>query len=416
MFLRCPARRAALSIAVGALACGVSACRSARPQQPASGQPAIGVAYAGPATMNVRQDLAARSASVIEVKHGDRLEILEERRRLARVRTGDGVEGWVDSSLLLTAAEMDQLKRLAEHAKDLPSQGAAKVFDQLNVHTQPDRFSPSFAQIPEGGALEVLGHQLTPRGTTRPKTALVTKAVAAAKAPKKEARKGSAPALPLPRLAAALPNDWEKLSHPRAADLPGYAAPQPPTPLPADNWNLIRTKDGQAGWVLARMLYMLIPDEVAQYAEGKRIVAYLAIGDVQDGAQVRHNWLWATAASGTMSNEFDSLRVFVWSRTRHRYETAFVERNLTGYYPLQLADIPGDSQKGFSALTQEKDGLIYKRTYAFSGYHVRLISKTPASRLNLVPTGEPALLSDADAPNAQGTGWWRKWRVWFSAH
>ena len=41
--------------------------------------------------MNLRQDLAAKSAAVVEVKHGDRLDILETRRRLIRVRTREGV-------------------------------------------------------------------------------------------------------------------------------------------------------------------------------------------------------------------------------------------------------------------------------------------------------------------------------------
>jgi len=47
--------------------------------------------------MNLRQDLAAKSPGVTEVKHGDRLDIVEVRRRLVRVRTVDGIEGWVDA-------------------------------------------------------------------------------------------------------------------------------------------------------------------------------------------------------------------------------------------------------------------------------------------------------------------------------
>jgi len=49
----------------------------------------------------------------------------------------------------------------------------------------------------------------------------------------------------------------------------------------------VRTKDGSVGWVLARNLYMSVPDDVAQYAEGKRITAYLALGDVRDGNEVK---------------------------------------------------------------------------------------------------------------------------------
>lgn len=166
------------------------------------------------------------------------------------------------------------------------------------------------------------------------------------------------------------------------------------------------------------MLYMAIPDEVAQYAEGKRIAAYLPVGDVQDGDQLKHNWLWATATPGLKEGEFDGLRVFVWSKIRHRYETAFIERSLTGFYPLRLAEVPGDTQKGFSLLAQDKDGLLYQRTYAFSGYHVRLIAKVPASKNDMVPASGAAMLAGANSQSSHNGGWWQKvsaWpRSWFS--
>ncbi len=420
-FPGCPSaagpRRAALLLLLFALVWGAQSCGSSRAVPGVTDQPSIGVAYVGPATMNLRQDLAARSASIIEVRHGDRLDILETRRRLVRVRTSAGMAGWVDANLLLSAEQMEQLRNLAESARDLPSQGAATVFDQLNVHTEPNRFSPSFAQIPENGSVEVLGHKVTPRRPSRPKANLVARTAANAASAKKVSRKAGTSLLPFPSYGAAVPDDWERISRPRASDLPGFAALPAAPPPPSDDWNLVRTKDGRVGWVLARMLYMAIPDEVAQYAEGKRIAAYLPVGDVRDGDQLKHNWLWATATSGLYPGEFDGLRVFVWSKIRHRYETAFIERNLTGFYPLRLTEVPGDTQKGFSLLAQDKDGLLYKRTYAFSGYHVRLISKVPASRNDTVPASGGAILAGASPQATQG-GWWQKvsaWpRGWFS--
>ena len=80
------------------LICGAlttASCRSAKRSaggQSASGLPSIGTAYVGPVTMNLRQDLAAKSAGVTEVKHGDRLDIIEVRRRLVRERTVECVE------------------------------------------------------------------------------------------------------------------------------------------------------------------------------------------------------------------------------------------------------------------------------------------------------------------------------------
>ena len=403
--------------------------------------PVIGIAYVGPVSLNLRQDMAAKSPGVTEVKHGDRLDIIDVRRRLVRVRTVNGAEGWVDANLLLSAQQMDELRKLAEDSQKLPSQGAATVFETLNMHTEPNRPSPSFHQIPEGGAVDVLAHRATPRSAVRPKGAALVKAAATSKASKPKAPKKGAAAylLPLPS-APAPPANWEKISRPRASDLPDFAPPET-LPVSLDDWDLVRTKDGTVGWVLARMLYMAVPDDVAQYAEGKRITAYLALGDVRDGDEMKHNWLWTTADSSLKTAEFDSFRVFVWSKSRHRYETAFVERNVTGFYPVELADVTAaesgdknaggrktsgrnresdrdpsaDQEKGFSVIVQDKDGALYKRIYGFSGYHVRLITKTPVTRRDPLLTANDAPAADAGSSGiTEPGGWWqrimRRWR------
>ena len=218
-----PRRAALLLLICGALL--IAACHSSTRSAGGSELPAIGIAYVGPVSMNLRQDLAAKSPGVAQVKHGDRLDILEVRRRLVQVRTVEGIEGWVDANLLLSAQQMDDLRKLADDARKLPSQGAATVFEALNMHSEPNRSSPSFHQIPEGGSVDVLAHRATPRVTARPKAAALAKAVAAPKATKsKESKKAAAMLLP-PPAPPALPADWEKMSRPRASDLPGYEAP-----------------------------------------------------------------------------------------------------------------------------------------------------------------------------------------------
>ena len=396
--------------------------------------PVIGVAYVGPVSLNLRQDMAAKSPGVTEVKHGDRLDIIDVRRRLVRVRTANGAEGWVDANLLLSAQQMEELRKMAEDSQKLPSQGAATVFEALNMHTEPNRPSPSFHQIPEGGAVEVLAHRITPRSAVRPRGAALAKAAAPPKASKPKAPKKGAAVylLPLPAPPAP-PANWEKISRPRASDLPDFTPPETPA-VSLDDWDLVRAKDGTVGWVLARNLYMSVPDDVAQYAEGKRITAYLALGDVRDGDEVKHNWLWTTADSTLKTAEFDSFRVFVWSKSRHRYETAFIERNVTGFYPVELADVNAgelakqtgskktgsrnrerdrdqnaDQEKGFSVIVRDKDGTLYKRIYGFSGYHVRLVSKTPVTRRDTLLAMDVAPSADAGPSAAEKPGgWWQK--------
>jgi hypothetical protein len=349
----------------------LTACTSSPPQQPSSG-----VAYVGPITVNLRKDLASKSPTVAAVKHGDKLDVIELRRRFIRVRTAQGIEGWTDSNLLLTDQQMDDLRHLANDASKLASQGKATPFDVLNMHSAPARQSPSFFQIAENEPVDVIGHRLAPHSAPPEPVHLPAPAKRTVpKKPKAGARSTQAPPMPAP---PPLPRNWQDLSKPRASNIPGSPqAPPSASALQFDDWNLIRTRDGKVGWVLARMLTMSIPDEVAQYAEGHRITAYLPLGEVKDkeNKQSKHNWLWTTSSAGQHPFEFDSFRVFVWSTKRHHYETAFIERNVQGFYPIEATPLPGQEEKAFSVVLREKDGKLYKRTYGFSGYHVRMISK-----------------------------------------
>ncbi len=173
------------------------------------------------------------------------------------------------------------------------------------------------------------------------------------------------------------PPNWQELSRPRASDLPGYAPPAPKT-VGLDDWSLVRTKDGKVGWVLSRMLTMSIPDEVAQYAEGHRITAYLPLGDVKDKekSEVKHNWMWTTVNSGRI------LRVRQLSRFRVEHQASPLRDGLyraqcEGPFSGGNSRVPGQDEKSFSLVLEDKDGKLSTRTYAFAGFRVRLVSKTP---------------------------------------
>jgi uncharacterized protein YgiM (DUF1202 family) len=397
----------------------LAACSSHSPQ------PSTGIAYAGPALLNLRKDLASKSQNVGNAKHGDKLEVLETRRKFVRVRTPQGIEGWTDTNLLLTQQQMDDLHRLAVSVAKLPSQGAATVFDTLNMHAEPSRQSPSFYQIPESGLVDVIGHRVAPRYPAAAPAAPIRRTNASANAPPKKSKskaQGTLPPLP-PPTPPPPPRDWEQLSRPRAPQLPGYVAPVAKAASTAlDDWSLVRIRearspdgkadvkaDVKAGWVLSRMLQMSIPDEVAQYAEGHRITAYVALGEVKDKHtnEEKPNWLWTTASTGQLPYEFDSFRVFVWSTQRHRYETAHIERNIKGYYPVETEDVPGQGEKSFSLVLQDKDGQLYKRTYAFTGFRVRMISKTPYLSAPALPEVRGVRSFDPDpAPPAESS--WRQ--------
>ena len=200
------------------------------------------------------------------------------------------------------------------------------------------------------------------------------------------------PAAPTP------PDNWAALSVPKniaaTADA-NKADAKPAAPVPMDDWSFVRTSDGKAGWVLTRMLSMAIPDEVAQYAEGHRITSYFPLGQVQEGDVKKNNWLWTTIAKGLEPYEFDSFRVFVWSHKHHRYETAYIERNVTGHFPVRVNN-SGDSPS-FTLILENDDGQLVRKTYSFEGFRVRMVRKEP---FTAAPTEEVAKTEPGPATHA----------------
>ena len=352
---------------------------SCGPQQDRT--PAVGQAFVGPVSLNLRQDLSTKAPVSAVVRHGEPLDILEFKRRFIKVRTAGGIVGWTDIPQLLTPDQMADLRHLAEDYAAYPSQGAATTFEALNAHPLPSRNSPNFLQIPEGHKVDVIGHKVTPR--VQIATTLTAPPPRPKQARRKSKEKASAKVPPPPMPPAPKPPaNWQDLSktHELLAETKPnptapVSAPVVPAPLPKDDWTLIRTKDRRVGWVLSRMMNMAIPDDVAQYAEGHRITSYFPVGDVRDEDLLKHNWLWTTIGKGPRSYEFDSVRFFIWSRRHHRYETAFVQRDLVGHYPVQV-NMAGEAPT-FSIIVDDDDGKLIKKTYAFNGNRVNRIDTVP---------------------------------------
>jgi hypothetical protein len=365
------------------------ACRSGEPHAPA-----IGEAYAGPATLGLRRDIPLQSPVVATVRHGDRLEIVQRRRRFLKVRVPGGAEGWIEDHLLLSSEEIAALKEVERRALTLPSQGLASTYDQLNVHTEPNRLSPSFLQVKEGEKVDVVAHISAPRTPPERKPLIPPK-------PKTlpPARKRAESKYPLPPMPPAPPPpaNWKELSKAPPAVQEATASHAAEAP-PPDDWSLVRNAKGESGWVLTRRLYMAIPDDVAQYAEGHRITSYFALSDVRDGGVVKHNWLWTTissSASGDHPYDFDSFRVFTWSLRRHRYETAYIQRNVEGYFPVLTRPA------GFSVCVVNRSGARTRRNYSFISTTVRLAGEQPCEAVErLLPgTGVTGQVAPSQAPS-----------------
>lgn len=355
----------------------------------------LGDAYVAPASLNLHSSLATKSTTVAVLKHGDHLTVIDVKRRYVKVRTDKGAQGWLDSRQLLNKEQMNQFRQNAARDLRLVSQGRATTFDVLNVHIDPERQSPAFAQIPPGGAVEVLAHKAVAKSAKAeptPAPLFTRPAPSVSQRRRHPAPKTLSLRPPLPPPPAP-PSNWQELSAERiggpteadllkqktdqqAANKAAEAANAKPAPL--EDWSLIRTKDGTIGWVLSRNLYMSIPDEVAQYAEGQRISSYFDLGTVEDEEKgTKHDWLWTTS-SEPQPCDFDRFRVFYWNRRRHRYETSYRQKDLTGFFPVEVEPAsPGEVQRRFSVILQDDNGKYWKKRYSFDGTLVHLVSTEP---------------------------------------
>jgi len=107
--------------------------------------------------------------------------------------------------------------------------------------------------------------------------------------------------------------------------------------------------------VRARTLDEDVPDAIAGLAEGQKIVGAYVLRKVNDpdanmpDGQVPEYVAVLSAWKDGLPYDFDQVRVFTWNTKKHRYETAYRERNLAGYLPVTVtAANPANSSPEFS--------------------------------------------------------------------
>jgi len=255
-----------------------------------SGGKVLEVAYVSGVEVNLRNRVAAAYEKAGLVKNGDRVEVLDHDRRFAKVRTATGQMGWMEQRYLVSQQVFDQLQKLtADNAND-PVQAQGVTRNDTNLHVEPGRETEHLYQILSGEKLALLK-----RGTAAKPGVVAAPAKTSASGEKKEAT-------------AAL-----------------------------EDWWLVRDSHGRVGWVLGRMIDSDVPLEVAQYAEGQRIVAFFVLNQVQDEDRKVGQYLTVlTEAKDGLPFDFNQFRVFTWNVRRHRYETAYRER-IEGMLPVKVA-------------------------------------------------------------------------------
>ena len=233
------------------------------------------VAYVSGVQAFLRDRVAAVYEKTGVVKNGDRVEVLDHDRHFVKVRTATGVMGWVEQRYLVSQDVYDRIQKLTADNQSDPVQAAGITRNDTNLHVEPGRDTEHLYQILAG---EKLG--LLKRGT---------------------AEKAGSVALPQ-RGSKTVGNNKDKDAN-KDQD-------KKPAPI-VEDWWLVRDSHNRVGWVLGRMIDIDVPLDIAQYAEGQRIVAFFVLNEVQDGDKKVAQYLTVlTEPKDGLPFDFNQIRVF----------------------------------------------------------------------------------------------------------
>jgi SH3-like domain-containing protein len=332
-------RRASIFALAAVFLLGLSACnRKGRHLE---------VNYVSAPQAMLRDQVSTVYSHVGTVKNGERVEVLEREKRYPRVRTETGIEGWIEQRYLVDQTTYDALQKLTQENLNDPVQSPGVLRTDTNLHITPGRETEHLYQLSAGAKVSVL------------KRATVEKQPGTAAAPARVEGKTSG----------------------KVAGGKNFAGKAGAGQV-VEDWWLVRDAQSRVGWVLARMVDLDVPLEVAQYAEGQRFVAFFALNQVQDpgkeGADknVSQYLCVLTEPHDGLPYDYDQIRVFTWNIRKHRYETAYREHGLNGVLPVTVTSENFDKEgllPVFILRVKDDNGNVSERKYKMNTPIVRRV-------------------------------------------
>ena len=330
---------------------GLSACNR-------KGHRVLEVNYVSAVQATLRDQVATMYNRVGTVKNGDRVEVLEHEKRFSRVRTATGIEGWIEQRYLVDQQTYDGLEKLTRENLNDPVQAPGALRNDTNLHLTPGRETEHLYQLSAGAKVSVLKRSTAEK---QPGAALAAATVEG----KTSGKSTSGPVL--------------------------------------EDWWLVRDAQNRVGWVLARMVDLDVPLEVAQYAEGQRFVAFFVLNQVQDAGKegtdtdkdkkVSQYLCVLTEPHDGLPYDYDQIRVFTWNLRKHRYETAYREHALHGVLPVTVTSENFDKEGTlpvFILRVKDDAGNVSERKYKLNTPMVRRVLAPGEQKAAPRPAPRPA--------------------------
>jgi hypothetical protein len=121
-------------------------------------------------TAQIRTSYAVVAADLLEVKRGDRLDVIDqvefEKVLWYRVRARDEAktEGWVEAQHVITSEVLERSRKLAEDFKDLSPQAAGQLRAASNLRLAPDMSTENILfKLANGSTFEIMDWKFVPK-------------------------------------------------------------------------------------------------------------------------------------------------------------------------------------------------------------------------------------------------------------
>lgn len=268
---------------------------------------------------------------------GDRVMVMRHAGNQVEVRTDAGTQGWMNVRLLMDAALWGKRAALLTKADAMPVQARGHTRTISNVHIAPGRDAARIFQFGRNVPVAVLQRSVLP-------------------APQEEGSSGGA---------EQKKEDWLLVvrRQPTATEL--AAAPRS---SPVSTAGAIAGRTGGAdipvaGWVLGRFIALDPPSPIPDYASsaGMRVVAWEILNTVSSPGGEKPQYLVAgTRDAEGQPCDFTMLRVYTWSKSRRRYETAYIKNGICGRLPIRVFGTPRGPEFRFEEPGGNGAGLLYR--------------------------------------------------------
>ena len=311
-------------------------------------------------TAQIRTSYAVVAADLLEVKRGDRLDVLDqvefERILWYRVRARDEAktEGWIEAQHVITNEVLEKSKKLAEEFKDLPPQAAGQLRAASNLRLAADMSAENILfKLANGSTFEIMAWKFVPKQE-------VADVDDAAKGEQKKAARTRNEEIEAAREAG----EPEKLDE------------------KYDVWYQVRldpsVSPAPAGWLFGRQVELQVPTDVVFFqANNRKFVSWQRLDTDQAGKVVATdklsapgNWVILSRSNivkaiDGVEPDFDGIQVLAFDKYDQSYYTAWrSSTEVWGQLPLRVEG-QGDNKTFIVQLRNPEGRMDEKRFVVF---------------------------------------------------